>query len=162
MNSQPNISLDSGLWTSLIYHKSQGVPLQGSQVQIIHACKLWCTRCARVACALTTRPKYTSCIEPQRKREIHRTFLNETIQALDAQINPMALLSFQPRDTPNLKGWSDSAKEMCQKRQQERRSKSEIISTGRIYFDRTLVTSITLPSDWEPKYPTDILLACTC
>ena len=81
------------------------------------------------------------------KREIHKTFLYETLQVLVVQINPINLLIFQPRDIPKLKGWSTSAKDMIQKLHQEIRAKSERLSTGNIYYERTFVTSISLPSD---------------
>ena len=71
----------------------------------------------------------------------------------------MALLHFQPRDTPNLKGWSTSSNDMHQKRQQEICAKSDILSASNIYFEKKLVTSIALPSDWEPKHPTNSSLA---
>ena len=55
--------------------------------------------------------------------EINRTFLYGHLQALDVQSNPMAFLSFKPRDTPKLKGWYTSAKYMCHKQHKERHAK---------------------------------------
>ena len=49
------------------------------------------------------------------KIDIRRAFIYDPIQALNVQKNPMALLSFQPRETPNIKGQSTSAKDMCNK-----------------------------------------------
>ena len=48
-------------------------------------------------------------------------FIYEPIQALNFQKNPF--ISFQARETPNIKGWSTSAKDMRHKQQQERHLK---------------------------------------
>ena len=45
-------------------------------------------------------------------------FIYEPIQALNVQKN--LFHSFQARETPYIKGWSTSAKNMWQKQQQER------------------------------------------
>ena len=52
------------------------------------------------------------------KREVCDTFIYEPIQALNVQKN--LFHSFQARETPYIKGWSNSAKNMWQKQQQER------------------------------------------
>ena len=52
------------------------------------------------------------------KRETHRKFIYEPLQALNFQKKPMAFIKFQPKDTPNIKGRSNSAKEMHHKRRQ--------------------------------------------
>ena len=67
----------------------------------------------------------------------------------------MKFLKFQPRDTPNLKGWSTSAKDMPQKRWKERHIKSEILSTSKLYSEIMLGTSIVPPSDWKHKCSTN-------
>ena len=51
-------------------------------------------------------------------------FIYEHIQALNIKNNPMYFLKFQPRETPNLKGWSTSDTDMQHKRRQERHVKS--------------------------------------
>ena len=56
-----------------------------------------------------------SVLSHKEKRYIHRTLLYEPLQALDVQNNPVTLLSFQPRETPKIKWWSTSTKEMHQK-----------------------------------------------
>ena len=48
-------------------------------------------------------------------------FIYEPIQALNVQKNPF--MSFQARETTNIKGWSTCAKDMRQKQQQERHLK---------------------------------------
>ena len=50
------------------------------------------------------------------KLSIRRTFLCEPLQVLDVQENHMEFLSFKPRDTPKLKGYSASTKDMLHKR----------------------------------------------
>ena len=82
---------------------------------------------------------------------IFRTFLYEPHHTLCVQNIPIDLLSFQPRDTTKFKWWSIAAKCMRQNQQQERRAKSDRLSTIRIYFDITLVTSISPTSDCKTK-----------
>ena len=67
MHGQPHISLDPRLCMPFLCHTFKSVSLQGEQVQILHACELWCEIGARVECALTMRPNSTSCIERQIK-----------------------------------------------------------------------------------------------
>ena len=52
------------------------------------------------------------------------TFIYEPLQELNIKNNPTEFISFQLRDTPKLKGWSNSAKEMRQKQQKEIHIKS--------------------------------------
>ena len=89
----------------------------------LHAHKLLCASCAGAAYEITMWHNSTSCIDPQRKIEIHRMLLYEPLQALNVKNNPMTLLSFQPRDTTKLKGWSTSSKYMCHQKHQERHPK---------------------------------------
>ena len=74
-------------------------------------------------------------------------FLYEPLQALNVQNNPISFISFQPRDTPKLKGWSTSTKDMHQKQHKEIHAKSEKLRAIIVYFLSTLGTSIASPSD---------------
>ena len=85
------------------------------------------------------------------KIEIHRTFIYEPLQALNAKKKPMEFLSFQPRENQNFKGWSTSANDMRQKQNQESNVKPDILSVSILHFDRTLGTSIATPSDRKLK-----------
>ena len=67
----------------------------------------------------------------------------------------MAFLMFQTRETLELKGWSTSDKYMRQKRRQERHVKSEGLSASILYFESTLVTSISPPSNWKNNFLTN-------
>ena len=53
-----------------------------------------------------------------KEKKVHIMFIYEPIQALNVQKNPF--ISFQARETTNIKGWFTSAKDMLQKQQQER------------------------------------------
>ena len=55
------------------------------------------------------------------RREVHIMFIYEPIQALNVQKNPF--MSFQARETTNIKGWSTCSKDMREKQQQERHLK---------------------------------------
>ena len=82
-------------------------------------------------------------------------FTYEPLQALNAQNSPMAFISFQPRETPNLKEWSISVNYMRQKQHQERHVKSERLRVSRLHFGSTLGTSIATPSDRKQKCSTN-------
>ena len=95
-----------------------------------------------IPCSLTTR----RVLIHKGKREIHRMFIYEPLQELNVQNNPMDFTKFQPRETLNPKGWYYSTKDVHHKRHQEINVKLERLRASRLYFDRTLGTSIEQPS----------------
>ena len=79
-------------------------------------------------CGLTSRHT----LSHKEKGEIHRAFIYEPLQALNFQKKPMEFLKFQQGDTPKIRVWSTSAKDMLQKQRQERHLKSDILSAIRL------------------------------